>query len=272
VPVAYHRVIFALAAQLDWELHHVDIESAYLNATLDEEVYMTPPGGVLKPNKQGKVCKLRKALYGLKQAGREWYKTLATVILDMGYSRSNIDHSIFYCKTTHSHVIVAVATDDMAIARTLLSAINDSKSKIDHHFDISDMGELTWFLGFEVKCDCACRTISFNQRSYIQAMTEKFNLSNAKLTHLPALPGEILSRAQSPSNPEEREQMKNVPYAQAIGHVLWPVMILCPDAVFQVNLLAQFIQSPGRVHWNALKRLMCYLHTTRDLWLVIGGS
>jgi hypothetical protein len=164
---------------------------------------MTPPHGVLKPNKQGKVCKLKKALYGLKQAGREWYKTLATVILDIGYSRSNVDHSVFYRKTTHSHVIVAVATDDMAIAGTPLNAIDDFKSKIGHHFDISDMDELSWFLGFEVKRDRAHRTISLNQRSYIQAMTEKFNLSNAKPTHLPALPGEILSRAQSPSNPEE---------------------------------------------------------------------
>jgi hypothetical protein len=87
----------------------------------------------------------------------------------------------------------------------------------------SDMGELSWFLGFEVKHDHARRTISLNQRSYIQTMTEKFNLNNVKPTHLPALPGEILSRAQSPSNPEERDQMIDVPYAQAIGHVLWPV-------------------------------------------------
>jgi hypothetical protein len=189
--------IFALAAQLDWELHHVDIKSAYLNATLDEEVYMTPPHGVLKPNEQGKVCKLKKVLYGLKQTGHEWYKTLTTVFFDMGYSRSNVNHSVFYHKTTHFHVIVAVATDDMAIARMPLNAIDDFKSKIGQYFDISDMGELSWFLGFEVKHNRTRRTIYLNQRSYTQAMTDKFNLSNAKLTHLPALPGEILSQAQS---------------------------------------------------------------------------
>jgi hypothetical protein len=145
------HVVFTLATQIDWKLHHVDIKSAYLNATLDEEVYMTPSRGVLKPNKQGKVCKLKKVLYGLKQVGHEWYKTLTTVILDMGYSRSDVNHSVFYCKTMHSHVIVAVATDDMAIAGTPLNAINDFKSKISQYFDISDKGELSWFLGFEVK-------------------------------------------------------------------------------------------------------------------------
>jgi hypothetical protein len=60
----------------------------------------------------------------------------------------------------------------MAIAGTPLNAIDDFKSKIGQHFDISDIGELSWFLGFEVKRDHACRTISLNQRSYIQAMTE----------------------------------------------------------------------------------------------------
>jgi hypothetical protein len=81
----------------------------------------------------------------------------------------------------------------MAIAGMPLNAIDDFKSKIGQHFNISDMGELSLFLGFEVKHDHTHRTISLNQRSYIQAMTEKFNLSNAKPTHLPALQGEILS-------------------------------------------------------------------------------
>jgi hypothetical protein len=73
------------------------------------------------------VCKLKKALYSLKQAGREWYKTLKEVFYKMGYSRSNVDHFIFYIHSEKVHVIVAVATDDMAVAGTLLSAIEDFK-------------------------------------------------------------------------------------------------------------------------------------------------
>jgi hypothetical protein len=111
--------------------------------------------------------------------GHKWYKTLIAFFFDIGYSQSDIDHSIFYHKTTCSYVIVTVATDDMAIARTL-NSIDNFKTKIGQHFDISDMGELSWFLGFEVKCDHAHRIISINQRSYIQAMTDKLNLSNAK--------------------------------------------------------------------------------------------
>jgi hypothetical protein len=86
-------------------------------------------------------------LYGLKKVGHEWYKTLATVSFNMGYSQSNVNHSIFYHETMHSYIIVAVAlaTDDMAIARTPLNTIDDVKFKIGQHFDISDMGGLSWF-------------------------------------------------------------------------------------------------------------------------------
>jgi hypothetical protein len=69
----------------------------------------------------------KKALYGLKQAGREWYKTLKEVFYKMGYSRSNVNHSIFYIHSEKVHVIVAVAIDDMAVADMPLSAIEDFK-------------------------------------------------------------------------------------------------------------------------------------------------
>jgi hypothetical protein len=76
------RVVLANGAQQDWEMHQVDVKSAYLNATLEDDIYMIPPEGVLKPGQEGKVCKLLKAIYGLKQAGREWQKTLTTVFVE----------------------------------------------------------------------------------------------------------------------------------------------------------------------------------------------
>jgi hypothetical protein len=65
--------------------------------------------------------------------------------------------------------------------------------------------------------------------------------------------------------------MRNVPYAEAIGSILWPVMISRPDAAFSVSVLSQFIQNPGRIHWEALQRVIVYLNSTKDLWLTFGG-
>ena len=66
--------------------------------------------------------------------------------------------------------------------------------------------------------------------------------------------------------------MKNIPYAKAIGSLLWAVMVSCPDAAYAVGILSQFIQSPGQPHWEAVKRVITYLAATKDLWLTFGGK
>jgi hypothetical protein len=99
----------------------------------------------------------------------------------------------------------------------------------------------------------------------------KFSVDKEKPIYVPMLPGESFSNDQSPFTPSQHAQMKNIPYAEAIGHVLWPVMISHPDALCAVGILTQFVQNPGWAHWKALKRVIGYLYTTRDLWLTFGG-
>ena len=117
------HIVLANAAHQDWEIKHIDVKSAYLNAKLKETIYMKPPRGVLKKGQEGKVLKLKKGLYGLKQAGRGWYQEMSRVFVDeMGFSRSSIDHSVFYRRKGEEHTIVTVATDNMAVT---------SKQRID---------------------------------------------------------------------------------------------------------------------------------------------
>jgi hypothetical protein len=65
--------------------------------------------------------------------------------------------------------------------------------------------------------------------------------------------------------------MRGVPYSEAIGSVLWPVVVSRPDAAFAVGILSQFIQNPGIAHWEGVKRVMIYLRTTKKYWLTFGG-
>ena len=91
-------VVLANAAEQDWEINHINVKSAYLNATLNETVYMQPPRGVLKRGEEGKVLRLLKGLYRLKQAGRGWYvEMLKVFVKDLGFVRSKADHLVFYC-------------------------------------------------------------------------------------------------------------------------------------------------------------------------------
>ena len=120
--------------------------------------------------------------------------------------------------------------------------------------------------------DRVARTLSINQRAYIEGMVEKFQLTQARLVLMPMEPGVQFSVDQCPTSLNQRSKMLGVPYGQAIGSVLWPVVISRPDAAYAVGVLSQFIQNPGQAHWEGVKRVISYLGSMKDLWLTFGGQ
>ena len=80
------------------------------------------------------------------------------------------------------------------------------------------------------------------------------------------------STQQSPSSINQVGRMKGILYAEAIGSILWPTVVSRPDTAFAVGVLSQFMQNPSQAHWNAVKRVISYLDTTKDLWLTFGGN
>ena len=103
-------------------------------------------------------------------------------------------------------------------------------------------------------------------------MLEKFALTSAKPVSMPMDPGIKFSNEQCPSTPTQLAKMRGVLYAEAIGSILWPVMISRPDCAFAVSTLAQFVQNTAQAHWEAVKRVMVYLGTTCTLWLTFSGK
>jgi hypothetical protein len=103
-------------------------------------------------------------------------------------------------------------------------------------------------------------------------MAKKFNLQDSKPTYLPAQASGVLLNIQSPSTPAQQLKMQRIPYTEAIGHILWPVMVSRSDAAFQIGILFQFVQNLGQAYWNALKQVMSYLNAMKDLWLTLGGE
>ena len=116
------------------------------------------------------------------------------------------------------------------------------------------------------------RAIAVNQQSYIKGKLEKFGLTSAKPTSTPMDPGTKLSNEQCLSTLMQVSKMCGVPYAKAIGSILWLVMISRPDCAFSVLTLAQFVQNPTQAHWEAVKRVMVYVGTVHTLWLTFSGK
>ena len=271
VKLTSQRVVLSFAAREDWEIHQVDVKGAYLNAVLPETVYMKPLMGYLAPEQHGMVCKLLKGLYGVKQAGHEWYRKLRGTFTTLGFIRSEADHGVFYILGTDP-IIVTVSTDDMIIAAKYLETVTRFKNDLKRFYDISDLGEIHWVLGIEIKRDRMARTISLSQRTYIDTILEEFKLKDAAPLTVPAEPGAILGKHQCPESTREKEDMANVPYARGVGKVMYYYVATGPQIGYITRVLAQFMANPDRPHWEALKRVMRYMKGAKDEWLTLGRT
>lgn len=145
------HTVLAMAAQLDWEIHQVNIKSAYLYAELKEDIFMHAPPGYLKDGDEGKVLKLKRSLPGLKQAKYEWSEELASVFAKLGYSRSQVDQVVYYRCKGDEHTVITVSVNNMAVTSNHLCHIVDFKTQLAKFFEISDLGELNWLLGLKIK-------------------------------------------------------------------------------------------------------------------------
>jgi hypothetical protein len=109
------RLLFTLAAQEGWHVHHMDVKSAFLNGDLKEEVYVHQPPGFVIPGKEGKVLRLRKALYGLRQAPRAWNAKLDSMLKGMGFGQSPQEAAIYRWGNGGNALLVGVYINDLVI-------------------------------------------------------------------------------------------------------------------------------------------------------------
>ena len=138
------RTIIALSTIMKLKLHQIDFTTAYINADLEEDIYMYPPPGMDVPD--GKVLKLMKSIYGLKQAGLNWYKCCTNFMLDMGFTRLISDPCIFKKQINGRIMLIAMYVDDIIIASTSDTDIQQFKDHLSKKFEITDLGLLYYYL------------------------------------------------------------------------------------------------------------------------------
>jgi hypothetical protein len=144
------RLLFALAAQQGWRVHHMDVKSAFLNGDLKEEVYVHQPLGHAIPGKEDKVLRLRKALYGLRQAPRALNVKLDSTLKGMGFGQSPHEAAIYRRGNGGNTLLVGVYADDLVITGTKDAEVVAFKEVMKATFQMSDVGLLSFYLGIEV--------------------------------------------------------------------------------------------------------------------------
>ena len=263
------RAVIALAASEDWELHQMDVKSAYLNSPIDTTVYMRLPPG---HGQEGKVARVKRGIYGLRQSGNLWHKTLTTAFTELNLTRSAVDHGVFYSHDNEGTTIVCSSTDDFAIVASSPQRMSKLKAGLSQHFEMSDLGELAWLLGIQVQRDRTSKTISLSQTAYIDSLVKRFNLTDAPPLSTPIDPNALLTKDQSPSTPHQFDDMRNVPYREIVGSLMYAAVGTRPDITFAVTALSQYLQNPSRLHWEQAKRALHYLKGTHDWKLKFGAT
>lgn len=151
------RLLFSITSTKNWLLHQLDINTYFLHGDLDEEVFMKCPPG-LNVSDKTLVCKLNKSIYGIKQSSRQWNQKLTFTLFDLGYKQSKSNYSLFTKTSSIYFIVVLVYVDDLILAGNNISEINSIKSVLGAKFSIKDLGNLKYFLGFEIsRFTAACR-------------------------------------------------------------------------------------------------------------------
>ena len=147
------RLILAIVASMDLELHQMDVKTAFLNGDLEEEIYMQQPIGFVNEGQENKVCRLLMSIYGLKQSSRQWYIRFHNTIILNGFIMIDEDHCVYIKISMDKFIIMSLYVDDILIAGNSKEYINEIKGWLSSNFEMKDMGEAAYILGVKISRD-----------------------------------------------------------------------------------------------------------------------
>ncbi|GKD48164.1 putative ribonuclease H-like domain-containing protein [Tanacetum coccineum] len=145
------RLFLAYASFKDFVVYQMDVKSVFLYGKIEEEVYVCQPPGFEDLDFPDRVYKVEKALYGLHQAPRAWYETLSTYPMDNEFQRGKIDKTLFIKRYKGDILLVQVYVDDIIFGSTKKELFNAFKKLMHEKFQMSSIGELTFFLGLQLQ-------------------------------------------------------------------------------------------------------------------------
>ncbi|GJY20705.1 putative ribonuclease H-like domain-containing protein [Tanacetum coccineum] len=239
------RLFLAYASFMGFIVYQMDVKSAFLYGTIEEEVYVCQPPGFEDPQFPDKVYKVEKALYGLHQAPRAWYETLSTYLLENGFRRWIIDKTLFIKKDKGDILLVQVYVDDIIFGSTKKSLCVEFESLMHKKFQMSSIGELTFFLGLQVmQRDDG---IFISQHKYMADILKKFDF--------------VTMKTASTLIKTKKALLKDVDvhlYKLMIGSLMY-LTTFRPDIMFAICACARFQVTPNVSHLHAVKRIFRYL-------------
>ena len=253
------RFLLALAASQGWQVHHLDVKTAFLHGDLKEEVYVSQPEGFVVKGQEGKVYRLKKALYGLRQAPRAWNEKLNRVLGELKFVKCAKEPAVYRRQEKEHLLLVAVYVDDLLVTGTSRVMIEEFKKGMSERFEMSDLGKLTYYLGIEV--DQHNEGITLKQERYAKKILEECGMRDCNTVQVPMDPSLKMSKALDEQSVNEKEYRRSIGCLRYLLHTR-------PDLSFSVGVMSRYMQDPKTSHAAAIKQILRYLQGTLGFGLV----
>ncbi|GJX64851.1 retrovirus-related pol polyprotein from transposon TNT 1-94 [Tanacetum coccineum] len=238
-------------ASKNMTIYQMDVKTTFLNGELKEELVNQR---VLLLNQGPQTFySLKKALYGLKHALRAWYDTLSRFLLDNKFSKGAVDPTLFTRKTGKHILLVQIYVDDIIFASTDPKACDIFSNEMSSKFQMSMMGQMSFFLGLQVSQNPG--GIFINQSKFALEILKKFGMDSCDLVDTPMV--DRLKLDEDPLGiPVDQTRFRSM-----VGSLMY-LTASRPDLVFALCMCARYQASPTKKHLEALKRVFRYLRGT----------
>ncbi|KAL0545765.1 hypothetical protein IC582_015657 [Cucumis melo] len=237
----------------------MDVKSVFLNGYLNKEVYVAQPKGFVDSEHLKHMYKLNKALYGLKQAPRAWYDRLTVYLRGKGYSRGEIDKTLFIHRKSDQLLVAQIYVDDIIFGGFPQDLVNNFINIMQSEFEVSMVGELLCFLGLQIRQKND--DIFISQEKYARNIVKKFGLEQARNKRTPATTHVKLTKDIEGAEVDQKL------YRSIVGSLLY-LTASRPDIAYAMGIYARYQVVPRITHLKAVKRILKYVHRTCDFGMM----
>jgi len=248
------RILLALAAINKMEITQCDIKTAFLNATLEEDVYMFQPEGWSDPEKPEWVCKLNKSIYGLKQSPMRWNQCFSEFLAEFGLIQSKADPCIYCKQDPEDTIYISIYVDDVLCVTKKPQTSKRLMEAIKNRFDMR-IEQVSNYVGLEISRDKDFSVI-IKQKAYIENILNRFGMIDAKPISIPMQPRTDVTTAE--------ESDEKFPYQEVVGSLIYLTTLTRPDLAFAVGFLARFMSNYNQTHWKMVRYVLRYIKATMD--------
>jgi hypothetical protein len=206
------RLLLAYACSKNVKVYQMDVKSTFLNGELEKEVYIEQPEGFQLSENTDYVCKL-KALYGLKLAPRAWYSRLDKYLQQVGFRKGSVDNNLYIKVSQGNLLLIEVYVDDIIFGSDDDRLIQKFAKDMQNEFEMSLLGELSFFLGIQIHQ--SNQGIFISQTKYIREMLKRFGMEDCKPVITPMKTNCKLSKDDYSKSTDHRK------YRSMIGSLLY---------------------------------------------------